>query len=121
MNESDDSPIPQWNVGGMSITSSKTKSLLGQPSYVETDPRATAGGTEEHWTILFSSSLSIFLRHRNPYDQLDVCIVARRIPADFREIIAKVIPGYKFKPVERPFDETRHPEDPLYYYEFDKA
>lgn len=111
-----DRGIPCWNLGTIAIAQQEAQDILGNPHYIETNPFATAGGTEDHWIFLQASHLKLFMRLRVPYSDLDVHVVADTIPKDIWDLFTKLFPGHVQRKLETPQDENRHPHDPAYYY-----
>ncbi|MDB2687773.1 hypothetical protein N9Y42_11240, partial [Mariniblastus sp.] len=111
-----DTGLPCWNLGSIEIDQSDARELLGHPHFVETDSRATAGGTEDHWTFQLDDFPVIFLRLRVPYSQMDVHVVSNEIPDESWGVFSRLFPDRADRRLDRPFDEMRHPDDPKFYY-----
>jgi hypothetical protein len=49
-------PLPvapsMWAVAGLSTSRPQMRALLGEPHYIETDPRCTCGGEEDAWAYV---------------------------------------------------------------------
>lgn len=66
--------MASWNIAQVKISQTEARSILGSPHYIENDPRATAGGVEDHWTYLSCDGLPVFFRMRVPYELMDICL-----------------------------------------------
>ena len=107
---------PCWNLGYVTIEQSGARAILGQPHILVTDPRATAGGTEELWAFEITDFPEIFMRLRVPYSQMDVCVLSERIPANTWEVFLEIFPNHPNHRHEQIFNEMSHPDDPNCFY-----
>ena len=111
--------LPCWNLGIVEIDELDARGILGEPHDIETDPRATAGGTEDLWTFEIDKFPVVFLRLRVPYSQMDVHVLSKRIPRNIWSVFLELFPTHTNRRRERAFDEMRHPDDPEFYYNDD--
>ncbi len=106
---------PCWNLGSIEINQDDARSILGEPHFIETNPNATAGGTEDLWTFKPQAQPVVFFRLRVPYSRMDVHVTGEEIPNEIWGLFSEVFPGYPQHPLPNPFDEMRHPDDPGFY------
>lgn len=97
--------LPTWRLASIQITQPKAQAILGHPHFVESDPRATAGGTEDHWTFLTPNQLAAFFRLRVPYDTMDLCSNSPQFPIDSWEWVASLFQGYEIQRLVPPWNE----------------
>jgi hypothetical protein len=62
--------LPLWALASLRIARQELRALLGEPHYVETDPRRTCGGEEDGWAYVFSSGQRILITHEGDWAAL---------------------------------------------------
>ena len=98
-----------WNIAKIKADQNTLHAILGTPHYIESDPRATAGGIENHWTFLSSDELPAFFRLRVPYEQVDFCLSRATISENEKSWLCSLFEGIEIGFYDEPWDETRHP------------
>ena len=63
------SPFEPWLVACLTITHDDAVAVLSDPHYIETDPRRTAGGAEDHWAFSFPCGTKVGIVLGVPYDE----------------------------------------------------
>ena len=103
--------LPCWNIAQIRIGQTTARTILGSPHYVEKDSRATAGGTEDHWTYMASDKQPAFFRLRVPYEQMDICFTHDTITSLEKTWLQSLFGGVEIQYHDEPWDENAHPEN----------
>src|SRR5690349_18893720 len=53
--------LPIWGLASLKATRSQLRALLGEPHFVETDPRRTCGGEEDGWAYALPSGQRVLV------------------------------------------------------------
>jgi hypothetical protein len=53
--------LPIWGLASLKVTRPELRALLGDPHFVETDPRRTCGGEEDGWAYLLSTGQRVLV------------------------------------------------------------
>jgi hypothetical protein len=53
--------LPIWSLASLKITRSELRRTLGEPHYVETDPRRTCGGEQDSWAYTLPSGQRLLI------------------------------------------------------------
>jgi hypothetical protein len=53
--------LPIWALVSLKITRQELRSMLGEPHYVETDPRRTCGGEQDGWAYQLSTGQRLLI------------------------------------------------------------
>ena len=105
-----DSGMPCWNIAGFKISQVDARKILGTPHYVENDPRATAGGIEDHWSFLTCDHSPVFFRMRVPYEQMDICLTSNKLSSTEKSWIDSLFRQIDIQYYDEPWDENAPPE-----------
>jgi hypothetical protein len=53
--------LPIWGLASLKVTRSELRDLLGNPHFVETDPRLTCGGERDAWAYALPNGLRVLV------------------------------------------------------------
>jgi hypothetical protein len=53
--------LPIWALASLRVTRPDLRALLGEPHFVETDPRRTCGGEEDAWAYVLPSGQRVLI------------------------------------------------------------
>ena len=97
--------LPCWRLATIQITQAKARAILDDPPFIESDPRATAGGTEDQWIYLAPDRLPAFFRLRVPYDTMDLCSTSPEFPPDSWKWLEALFGDYEIQRLDPPYNE----------------
>ncbi len=104
--DSPDADLPCWRLATIQITQADARAILRAPHFIESDPRATAGGTEDQWTYLAPDRLPAFFRLRVPYDTMDLCSTSPELPPASWDWVAALFGDYEIQRIDPPYNEV---------------
>lgn len=93
--------LPLWYLAGLRSTRREIRDLLGEPHFIETDPRCTCGGPEDVWGFVLPSGQRLLFTHEE--SQFSYAHIYAD-PADLAPILDALGIGHDDPRVER------HPE-----------